>query len=69
MTWTWRYDLRPDADPTVGEASAAFPAQADAETWIGMEHARLLDLGVEAVTLLEDDREVYGPMSLRPDAG
>jgi hypothetical protein len=26
----------------------------------------LLEAGVDQVTLLEDDREEYGPMSLRP---
>ena len=45
-----------------------FPAQADAETWIGEEWQALLKSGVEAVTLMEDDREVYGPMSLHPPA-
>ena len=28
----------------------------------------LLDAGVDAVSLLEDDRVVYGPMSLHPPA-
>jgi hypothetical protein len=43
-----------------------FSSQADAESWIGEEWERLLKAGVDAVTLVEDDREVYGPMSLHP---
>jgi hypothetical protein len=67
-TWTWRYERAdgamalevPDGLPE------GFPSQADAETWIGEEWARLLEAGVDAVTLLEGDRVVYGPMSLHP---
>ena len=49
-------------------AADGFPAQADAETWIGETWAALLEGGVDADTLLEDDRVVYGPMSLHPPA-
>lgn len=41
-----------------------FIAQGDAESWLGEVWRDLLDAGVAAVTLLEGDREVYGPMSL-----
>jgi hypothetical protein len=64
--WTWRPE-RTDgstvADVVTGPTDG-FPSQADAETWIGEEWAGLLEAGVDAVTLLEDDRVVYGPMSL-----
>ena len=40
------------------------PTQGDAETWLGEIWRELLDAGVDAVVLLEDGREVYGPMSL-----
>lgn len=56
MAWRWTYDT--------GGHSADFPAQADAEAWLGEGWRELLDDGVRAVTLHEDDREVYGPMSL-----
>ena len=59
MAWKWTYD------PT-GGASAEFPSQADAEAWLGESWRDLLDGGVTAVTLREDDRDVYGPMSLEP---
>ena len=68
--WTWRYERADGSVVTdVPEGAAdGFPAQADAETWIGETWAALLEGGVDAVTLLEDDRVVYGPMSLHPPA-
>jgi hypothetical protein len=69
-TWTWRYER---TDGTVvteipGGAPEGFPAQSDAESWIGETWAALLEAGVDAVTLLEGERVVYGPMSLHPPA-
>ena len=64
--WTWQY-CGPDGLPTGDDArSQSFPTQSDAETWIGESWRELLDGGVEQVTLLEEERVVYGPMSLRP---
>lgn len=72
MAFTWRYERR-DGSPLAGSESAAaslpaeeFPTQADAETWIGESWRELLDGGVDQVTLLEGEREVYGPMGLHP---
>lgn len=67
MGWRWRLEredgtLVADDQPVTGE----FPNQADAETWIGEHWATLLASGVDQVILVEDDREVYGPMSLHP---
>lgn len=67
MSWTWRYE-----DPTgavvVPLASAPtadpFSNQADAESWVGEYWRELLAAGVAQVTLLEEDRVVYGPMGL-----
>jgi hypothetical protein len=67
VAWTWRYE-RGDGTtvtPSGVPADESFPTQADAETWVGETWRDLLDGGVEQVTLLEDDREVYGPMSLQ----
>jgi hypothetical protein len=67
--WTWRYEnsdglvINPDEAP-VAEMS---PTQGDAETWLGETWRELLDAGVDAVVLLEDGREVYGPMSLHQE--
>ena len=44
-----------------------FPTQAEAESWVGEVWADLAEQGVDAVTLHEGDRRVYGPMSLRPE--
>ena len=71
MSWTWRYE-RSDGSPVNFEQSSkrsadeSFPSQSDAETWIGEVWKDLLDDGVDQVTLLEDARVVYGPMSLHP---
>lgn len=66
MAWTWRYEnaegATVDSQELPGES---FPTQADAETWIGETWRDLLEGGVEQVMLLEDGRQVYGPMSLR----
>ena len=64
--WSWRLE---DSDGAEVEVSAdyadrRFPSQADAESWVGEIWAELADLGVAAVTLMEADRVVYGPMSL-----
>lgn len=69
MGWIWRYETADGAPvhavPAAGQIGA-FPSQADAEAWLGDTWAELLAGGVDQVTLLEDDREVYGPMSLHP---
>ncbi len=63
--WRWRCLDAAGAEVEV-EPSEGFPSQADAETWLGESWRDLLDAGAEQVTLLDGDREVYGPMSLRP---
>jgi hypothetical protein len=61
-------DGEPIDPEQLGAAPAAeiFPSQSDAESWIGEIWPELLHAGVEQVTLMEDARKVYGPMSLRP---
>jgi len=66
MTWTWTY-AGPEGQPvTPDEATEGFLTQAEAEDWIGVVWRELREAGVGSVTLLEDDRVVYGPMSLDP---
>lgn len=70
MAWVWQYlrtDGAVDQAPDASELPS-FSSQSDAESWIGEEWQTLLKSGVEAVILMEDDREVYGPMSLHPPA-
>lgn len=68
MPWTWRYEK---TDGAVVSSSgdlpeAIFASQGDAESWLGENWRGLLEAGVDQVTLLEDDRKEYGPMSLHP---
>ena len=66
MAWTWQYETGDGQPADAGEVPASFPTQADAETWIGEAWRDLLARGVDQVTLVEDGRTVYGPMSLHP---
>jgi hypothetical protein len=65
MTFTWRFESS-DGSPVTrpGGGSERFPSQADAESWVGECWSDLAAEGVDAVTLFEHERQVYGPMSL-----
>lgn len=65
MKWHWQLLAR-DGGEWHGDnfGGQVFPSQADAETWLGESWRELRDHGVAAVILLQDEREVYGPMSL-----
>lgn len=56
--WMWRSDA--------GELDQRFSTQADAEAWLTEHYPDLHDEGVREVTLMEEDRVVYGPMGLDP---
>ncbi|MPZ62546.1 MAG: hypothetical protein GEU93_14895 [Propionibacteriales bacterium] len=65
MPWLWRIEDESGNEVSLPDlAGQEFPAQGDAETWLGEIWRDLVAAGADAVTLLEDDREVYGPMSL-----
>jgi hypothetical protein len=67
MAWTWRYEGSDGVElPDLQErpASPQFPTQADAETWVGEIWRELREVGVDQVSLLDDGRVAYGPMSL-----
>lgn len=66
QAWRWRLEnAAGDEVQITGElAGATFSSQADAESWVGEFWADLAEQGVDAVTLFEADRQVYGPMSL-----
>jgi hypothetical protein len=67
MTWTWQFEKQDGAPALVrGLPRETFVSQGDAESWIGENWRSLLDSGVDQVTLLDDGRAVYGPMSLHP---
>ncbi len=64
MGWSWR---SPEADPDLASVAGlerTFDSQADAEAWLTASYEELVDAGIDEVTLLEEDRVVYGPMSL-----
>jgi len=61
--WWWRAEDAAGAVLSLNE-TPRFPTQSDAESWVGEYWSDLAAEGVVAVTLLEGDREVYGPMSL-----
>ncbi len=69
MPWTWRYEKADGAVLTgAGLQDAIFASQCDAESWLGENWRGLLDAGVDQVTLLDDDRKEYGPMTLHPES-
>lgn len=67
MSWTWQLEK---TDGTVisarGLPRESFSSQGDAESWLGENWRELLDAGVDQVSLLEEGRPQYGPMSLHP---
>ncbi len=69
MPWTWRYEKADGAVVNgVGLQEAIFASQGDAENWLGENWRALLEAGVDQVTLLDDERKEYGPMSLHPES-
>jgi hypothetical protein len=65
MPWSWRFEKADGREIDGGPPRETFTTQADAETWLGESWRELADAGVDQVTLLEDDLEVY-EMSLHP---
>jgi hypothetical protein len=67
MNWSWQFEKE---DGTVaasrGLPKETFGSQGEAESWLGENWRELLDGGVDQVTLVEEGRVEYGPMSLRP---
>jgi hypothetical protein len=70
VSWHWQADVRRGAgsvDLAALGLEQRFPTQGDAESWLGEFYPELMTAGVEAVTLYEEDRMVYGPMRLEPE--
>ena len=66
MSWRWVPDRTPGDE--VG-LERKFPTQGEAESWLGEFYPDLLEVGVGAVSLYEEDRLVYGPMRLDAEPG
>ena len=61
--WTWRFEKADGTQVEPAVAPEEFTTQGDAESWIGENWKALLEGGADQVRLLEDDTEIYGPMS------
>ena len=61
--WWWEHEFAAGSAPADAQRQE-FPTRADAESWLGEFWSDLAERGVTAVTLYEDERLVYGPMSL-----
>ena len=68
MTWTWQFE-KEDGSAVVSRdlPKETFSSQGDAESWLGENWRALLAAGVDQVSLLDDARTEYGPMSLHPE--
>ena len=66
MSWTWQLEREDGTPAPAREAKESFSSQGDAESWLGENWRSLLESGVDQVSLMEDARREYGPMSLRP---
>jgi hypothetical protein len=67
MSWTWLLETRDARQVTPDVEIPAFPSQSDAESWLGEVWRELAAAGAAQATLLEDERVVYGPMSLEQE--
>lgn len=61
--WVPAPQVTPEQSAALG-LGQSWADQAAAEAWLTGSYSDLLDAGVTAVSLLEEDRPVYGPMSL-----
>lgn len=69
MSWSWQYFDNNEiviAEPVEPCVTSAFHSQIDAEAFVSETWQELRAAGISAVTLLDGDRVVYGPMSLDP---
>ena len=62
MSFRWRYLSESGTEQTGPEET--FSDQSEAEAWLSDEWPALADADIDAVTLLDGESEVYGPMSL-----
>ncbi|MGE5134320.1 MAG: hypothetical protein ACM32E_15640 [Gemmatimonadota bacterium] len=68
MTWSWQFENKDGTAVTGGDLPReTFGSQGDAESWLGENWRDLLAAGVDQVSLMEETRKEYGPMSLHPE--
>lgn len=67
MTWSWKLESA-DGEPVETTVEPpSFSSQSDAESWLGEVWRELVDDGAAQASLFDDERLVYGPMSLSAD--
>lgn len=66
---TWRWLYADEAGVVMSEPDITFASQVEAEDWLGEQFQELSDDGVAAVTLMDGEHAVYGPMYLTADGG
>jgi hypothetical protein len=64
---TWHWLCADEAGIAVSEPTPSFTSQQAAEDWLREQFEELADDGVAAVTLMDGERAVYGPMYLTAD--
>ena len=64
---TWRWLYADEAGVVLDEPVVTFGSQQAAEDWLTENFEELADDGVAAVTLVDGERAVYGPMYLTAD--
>ena len=64
MDYRWRCEDAQGNETSGPEEK--FTEQTEAEDWLSANWQQLSEAGVQQVTLLEDEEELYGPMSLLP---
>lgn len=65
--WTWRFEKSDGTEVAPAVQPEEFTTQGDAESWVGEYWKQLADGGADQVTLREDDKVIYGPMSLHAE--
>ncbi|AOS65151.1 hypothetical protein [Actinoalloteichus hymeniacidonis] len=66
MAYHWRY--QDEVGREVPGPEISFAEQTAAERWFETQWSELTDAGVQQVTLVHNGADVYGPMSLSPEA-
>lgn len=65
--WTWRFEKSDGTEVSPAVQPEEFTTQGDAESWVGEYWKQLAEGGADQVTLFEDDKTIYGPMSLHAE--
>lgn len=64
---SWRWLCADEAGVVLSEPAVTFDSQQEAEDWLRDQFEELADDGVAAVTLMDSEHAVYGPMLLTAD--